>query len=1025
MSFGLFSVKGDIIPSEINSDYILLINPDAESCAWGHMLIPSIQDELIKRYPGLEVKVEYMYSLGITSEEGVNDFKTSLFKKYATPPKYLMLFESDSYGVLHEEIDRNWGENVPTLLLTREDFIGDLSYYIEKKAIPEAEKTYLKDIAESRNNLTVIYNLFDIPGSIAIMKQMFPDMNKLVFVTDNRYISAENRAEVERTVKANYPGMTVENLTPDKLTTDQLITKFLETEKRSKILYFTWFNNELTGDKDLILQTNAYRIFSLYVSSPVFTINDVGLKESGMLGGSYTRYEQVMSTTLSAIDDIIAGKPLKKTIFPPVPVPTFNYLAMLNHGIKESALPSGSYLYNRPLSFLERNRNLILGLAVILGLSFILMRVILLLKTRKMQDKEIKLLEKYSDLFNNMPIGYQQEQLIYNAAGEPVDYIVKDVNPSFEEQLTAKEEVLGIKGSETNPEIIPELMSLFKTLIKDRNKKINLAYYHKQTDRYFSLIMSMSSTPDCIDMFFVDNTELYKTQRLLQTVNNKLSMSIDIANITPWRWDLENKTILCDVNKPIELGANTTLREEKTITIPQHDYLCRIHDEDRPGVKQNYYELLEGRTNNIRCEFRIANTNRHGITTWDWVEVRATVEKRDENGQPAILMGSSVTITDRKNIEQELLQAKEKAEESNRLKSAFLANMSHEIRTPLNAIVGFSNILATTDTEEDKKEYVKIIENNNNVLLQLISDILDLSKLEAGTLEFHYSDVDLNTLMEEIREATQDRAAKGVRVLFDNWIPDCYISTEKIRLTQLLSNMLSNANKFTTEGEIRFGYKLHPGNKLYFYVSDTGCGISEEQKEKIFGRFVKLNHFVQGTGLGLSLCQMIAQRMDGEIGVESEVGKGTTFWFTIPFLPASTTKVSSVYPGSTQKEKPKVLIAEDNISNYELFEAILQNDYHIIHAWNGEEAVDMFIKHQPNLVLMDINMPKMNGYEATVELRKMSKDVPIIAVTAYAFSTDETQIKRNGFSGYIPKPLNPQKLRNHISDLLRDQAAFL
>lgn len=731
---------------EASSDYILILNPDAETCAWGDMFIPAVSEELARKYPGLDICTEYMYALGMTREEEVADFKERLFLKYSKAPAYVLLFEADMYGFLHADIDAHWGTDVPTLIIAREEYIGPEKYYLYREVIPEEERTSFETIVATRPNVSVILNLFDLPGTLAIMKEMHPEMNKLLFVTDNRYISARLRNEVEAIVKADYPIWTFENLTPDKLTTDELITKFLATSVQEGILYFTWFNNELTGDKDLILQTNAYRIFSLYVNTPIITINDVGLRESGMLGGSYTPFPQVMETILQTMDEIIAGRPPGRLVYPAPPVPTFNYLAMLEHDIPLSVIPPDTYLYNRPETFLEKNKTFILWLTLILFLSFFCTRLLLFYQKRKMQDKEIKLLEKYGDLFNNMPIGYRQQKVIYNAAGTPVDYVVTEVNPSFGKQLTPRERTIGLKGSEINKEVMPKVVDLYKTLLKTEESSASFTYYHPESEHYFSVIISLASTPDSFDLFFVDTTELYE-------------------------------------------------------------------------------------------------------------------------------------------IQQELLEAKEKAEESNRLKSAFLANMSHEIRTPLNAIVGFSGILASAEDEEEKQKYVGIIESNNALLLQLINDILDLSKIEAGVMDFNYTNVDLNGLMGELRESAQARVNEGVEVIFDDHLPNCHIHTEQTRLTQVVTNLLNNASKFTKQGSIRFGYGLYGEKELRFYVTDTGTGISPDQLENIFGRFVKLNHFVQGTGLGLSLCQTIVQNMGGTIRVESEEGRGTTFWFTIPYEP--------------------------------------------------------------------------------------------------------------------------------------------
>ena len=231
-----------------------------------------------------------------------------------------------------------------------------------------------------------------------------------------------------------------------------------------------------------------------------------------------------------------------------------------------------------------------------------------------------------------------------------------------------------------------------------------------------------------------------------------------------------------------------------------------------------------------------------------------------------------------------LSEAVEKAEQANQLKSAFLANMSHEIRTPLNAIVGFSNMLPHTEDPVEMREYADIIETNTDLLLQLINDILDMSKIEAGTFDFCPSLIDVNQTMEEIEQSMRLRSKKEtVTLTFTERLPECTLYTDKNRLIQLISNFVINAIKFTQTGSIKMGYRMKDAATICFYVSDTGCGMSEEQCKHVFERFVKYNPFVQGTGLGLSICQMIIDRLGGTIGVESEENKGSTFWFTLPY----------------------------------------------------------------------------------------------------------------------------------------------
>ena len=328
------------------------------------------------------------------------------------------------------------------------------------------------------------------------------------------------------------------------------------------------------------------------------------------------------------------------------------------------------------------------------------------------------------------------------------------------------------------------------------------------------------------------------------------------------------------------------------------------------------------------------------------------------------------------------------------------------------------------EDEEERNEYINIISSNNELLLQLINDILDVAKIEAGTLEFIDSEIDINALLSDIEQSSRLKAPEGVQISFVEKMPYCIIMSDKNRLAQIITNFINNAIKFTKEGSIRFGYR-HKDDKLLFYVRDTGCGIEPEKKDLVFNRFVKLNSFAQGTGLGLAICQMIVKKMGGEIGVESQLGKGSTFWFTLPDTVIHRIDVQSIKTAvnedaiidNTNPKKATLLIAEDNESNYILIRAVLK-EYDLLHAHDGNEAVRLYREHRPDLILMDLKMPDMDGYEATVEIRKEDSDIPIIAVTAFAFSEDEQRVKQNGFNGYAAKPIKPAELKKIIVQYL-------
>lgn len=420
-----------------------------------------------------------------------------------------------------------------------------------------------------------------------------------------------------------------------------------------------------------------------------------------------------------------------------------------------------------------------------------------------------------------------------------------------------------------------------------------------------------------------------------------------------------------------------------------------------------------------------------------------------------IIVSIEWDITQLELMRRELIESKEKAETSDKLKSAFLANMSHEIRTPLNAIVGFSRIISESDNAEERREYYEIVDANNERLLQLINEILDLSKIESGIVEFTYRPVRLHTLCKEIHDAHVFRCPQGVELRFDSPDEALSIHSDKNRIFQVFSNLIGNAFKFTTEGSVSYGYKQE-GERVVFYVKDTGLGIEPEKLGRVFQRFAKLNNFAQGTGLGLSICKTIIERLGGEIAVSSEVGTGTTFTFWLPLenviqdtetgtnshLPGEAvgTQPSEVLPAKEDTTRPKeettekeedlratavgtekatILIAEDTDSNFDLLNAILGRKYRLVRAKDGMEAVTMYDEVNPDLILMDIKMPNLDGLEATRIIRQLSAEVPIIAQSAYAYEHDRNAAEEAGCNDFISKPIAQEKLKEKIKKWLK------
>ncbi len=383
-------------------------------------------------------------------------------------------------------------------------------------------------------------------------------------------------------------------------------------------------------------------------------------------------------------------------------------------------------------------------------------------------------------------------------------------------------------------------------------------------------------------------------------------------------------------------------------------------------------------------------------------------------------------ITERRRMIADLQEAKLLAEQSDKLKSAFLANMSHEIRTPLNAIVGFSELLSSAETDEDKNEYMDIIHNNNELLLKLISDILDLSKIEAGSIGLKYEEFDLATYFDDITAAMMQRVSNpDVRLISVNPYKRCLIEFDKSRLAQILINYVTNAIKYTPEGLIEMGYECVDGG-VRLYVKDTGIGIADNKKCKVFQRFSKLDEFAQGTGLGLSICKAISEACGGSVGFDSEYGHGSLFWAVIPChthiepriqesMPTDIESLNRIGSGQKQSDdscRMTILVAEDIQSNYLLLEKLLQRRYNLIHALDGREAVEIVKSEHVDLVLMDMKMPVKNGLDATAEIRAFDTSIPIVALTAHAFDSDKVAALDAGCNEYLVKPLDKVKLMN-------------
>ncbi len=504
-----------------------------------------------------------------------------------------------------------------------------------------------------------------------------------------------------------------------------------------------------------------------------------------------------------------------------------------------------------------------------------------------------------------------------------------------------------------------------------------------------------------------ENVTVKRTERFLTDNVARLSLMLEAGNVFPWYADIASGKI--EIGDELFKAYGVDRKEFQDDFFSIATFVASIYPDDRGIFEAIYNNLLAGESCKIGLELRLDLLN---TGEYKWVDLKGVAQEFDERGKVTKVLGFIADIQKRRDDEQALIEAKQRAEESDRLKSAFLANVSHEIRTPLNAIVGFSEVIAHTEGECEREEYLDIVKANSNLLLHLINDILDLSRIESGKMEFIDENIQMDELCEELRQMHQMRIKNDVKVIFERPAVSLTIVSDSHRLRQLYSNLISNAIKYTEKGSITLGYKLK-GNMMEGYVRDTGSGIPVEKLNNVFGRFEKLDLLKQGFGLGLSICKSILDKMGGKIWVESELGVGSCFYFSIPY--------NGTLPVAGEQNKPLILVAEDMDCNYELVKAILEERYSVLRANDGIDVVTKYESSKPDLILMDVRMPGLDGLSAAGIIRELNPTIPIIATTAFAFETDREMALAAGCNEYMSKPLEAEKLKTMIERCLENK----
>lgn len=844
--------------------------------------------------------------------------------------------------------------------------------------------------------------------------KFFPKTEEVLVLTDDTpYGRIEQKVAKIQLAKYVSPNLKIKYLSPKGLSYSQYLDSINSISANSFIILSSWIMDSdgyYPFDKD-------FKPFMKRIKSiPIFGCQNTNLS-TGIIGGYLTSNWEIGYDLARRTNSDNEKKDFKDDTIKKYEL-TFDYKILQRWGILVENLPKGSKLINKPPTLFEDYKKEVYTAIIIFFLLLLALGIFIAyhIRYRKLNTSYKELYtenEETKNILTNTFSVMKEGEVTINTEGKIVNtnrsaelwsscisniHIGQDFYNTF---------IFIFSGSTNIQQLVQKCYETKERIQIPDGTKLKLKDSYISIEGDISPILDNAENVNNIVFVIRDISELNRQK-------SYLNLALESADSYTWFLDISTKALQIGDNHGLIFGSR--LKKQSHYT----DFLSLIHPEDRMKIEEWIEKLATYKDDRFSFEYRI---DLEGKGQYQWWEKRGYIQSiPGETNVISALYGMDINISNHKQREAELINARNRAEESDKLKSSFLSNMSHEIRTPLNGIIGFTNLLIDPDySDNDKKEFIKLINTNSRVLMTLISDILDLSKIESNSMNFEIEPLDINSQITEIVSSYEHSIPDTLKIDLDIPKEVIYINTDYIRNRQILTNLINNSIKFTNSGTITVGYKKS-STEITIFVKDTGKGIDKEHIEKIFMRFFKVDDFTVGTGLGLSICRAIVEKLGGKIWAESEQGKGTTMYYTLPMnnLNKEVVIMDDIRKEqdipekqpimSSEQNMKTILIAEDIETNYHLLKVILSKKYNLLRAVNGSEAVNLFIEHKPDLILMDIKMPIMNGLDATREIRKISNDVVIIAQTANAFESDVELAKDAGCNDFITKPIRHKDL---------------
>ncbi|MDE5945065.1 MAG: PAS domain-containing protein [Rikenella sp.] len=636
----LIRVERPQIGYAADEDYVLIFNSYSETAPWSGQVIEAVTNQLEELSPQTLVLTHNLNSVLIHNRADMESMCRQMDSTYVRKPRMIVYVGSISWVFLHEIVERKWGL-VPSVILANVDFVGPMEHYLDKTAIPPEERIPFDRIVERYDGaLNVVCYPMYVRETITMMGLLIPELRELCFISDGTWISAQMRGEVAWSTRTDFPNLEVKYLTSPRLSTFDLIDSLYTLGRETGILYCSWIKQAGRSGSSVV-EDAPYGIISKYARQPVFVLVDLGVDtDSDVIGGYCTTQDTVVRTAREAVERSFSGEPGKCRVVRAAR-PIFDYLCMSRKNFDPSLLPTDTLFYWKPAGFFAQYRNWIFGG---IGFCLLLMAVIvLLLRKRQQQRKALIYMDQYYTLFDNMPVGYAQIEILDDERGEIVDLVIRDVNPAFREEFGGNGEIIDRSIGEGDPLKVDEARRI-AAIVRSERRTVTTFHYVQRLGKYYKVVFAPSHKARHIHIFCSDNTVLLRTEERLLAANRRLKTVLRTADVLPWRWELRTGTIhlgLLDPSK--ERGEETDADEveESRFTFSVLGCFDRIHTEDQERVRQAFRALVEGKVARIRETFRIVGSE---SLHYEQVEVRGVVDERDAAGKPVMLVGSLTGI---------------------------------------------------------------------------------------------------------------------------------------------------------------------------------------------------------------------------------------------------------------------------------------------------------------------------------------------------------------------------------------------